>query len=123
MTGFSLISGVEIVYFLAKFLISLLSRRNKIQECLQKITTFNNTTSSNENDSLTVKNLVEKNENLEEKIERMNKNCMEKLEYLQSDLELVQMREKQAELGDSNAAAFFDAIFKNKTELITKKDC
>ena len=112
LTGFSLISGVEIVYFLTKFLISLLSRKRNIQEYLQKIANFGKTTTlssenstvSIEDDSLTLKSLKK----------QMNK--------LQSDLEMVQMREKQAEFGDSNAGAFFDAIFNNKVEQNTEED-
>ena len=118
LTGFSLISGVEIFYFLTKFLISLLSRKKKFQEYLQKVANFGKSTTSDdlngsiEDDSLTIKNLVERNKNLEDQMKMMSKS----MKILQSDLEIVQMREKQAEFGDSNAGAFFDAIFSNKIE-------
>ena len=36
LTGFSLISGVEILFFLAKFFISIISRKMKIHGFLQK---------------------------------------------------------------------------------------
>ena len=65
LTGFSLISGVEILYFLAKFLISLLSRQRNIHGFLQKIAnlgkakTSDSSLSSMEKDSLSAKSLKE----------------------------------------------------------------
>ena len=48
----------------------------------------------------------------------MSETWMKQMNKLQSDLEMVQMREKQAEFGNSNAGVFFDAIFKNKIEIL-----
>ena len=125
LTGFSLISGVEIVYFLAKFFISLLSRKGKISEYLQIVANFGKpTTSVSENstgtgvmeeDTVTVKSL-------EKQMRNMSETWMKQMNKLQSDLEMVQMREKQAEFGDSNAGVFFDAIFKNKIQPNTEED-
>ena len=52
----------------------------------------------------------------------MSETWMKQMNKLQSDLEMVQMRGKQAEFGDSNAGVFFDAIFKNKIQPNTEED-
>ena len=88
---------------------SIVSRKQKKNQTTQ------NSDVSKEEDTLSVKSLKKKVKSLEE-------NWMEQLKNFQSDLEIVQMREKQAEFGDSNVGAFFDAIFKNKIEPITEKD-
>ena len=86
---------------------SIVSRKQKKDP--EKAATPQSSDVSKEEDSLSVKSLKEKVKSLEE-------NWMEQLKNFQSDLEIVQMREKQAEFGDSNAGAFFDAIFNNKIE-------
>ena len=113
LTGFSLISGVEIFFFLAKFLLGFLTRRKKIQEHLQDITNFWKAKTSEQSievESFNEKSVEKKKKNLEEKILSIEKI----MDRLQSELESMHMREKQAEFGDSNAGDFFDAIFKNK---------
>ena len=68
-----------------------------------------------EEDTVTVKSL-------EKQMRNMSETWMKQMNKLQSDLEMVQMREKQAEFGDSNAGVFFDVIFKNKIQPNTEED-
>ena len=122
-TGFSVISGVEILYWL--FFIILCKKRNEIEPektdelcegCKMK-------------ESVAMKLLEEKFIKQEEKFLNQEEKIMKILRQeeetekqkqqigdLEKKVELIQMIQKQSEFGDSHAGTFFDAIFKTSVE-------
>ena len=119
-TGFSVISGVEILYWL--FFIILCKKKSHVDPEKSEDLCDDFKVKESEN----TKQLEEKVMKQEEETEKQREKIMqqeeemkkqkEKFEDLEKKVELLQMIQKQSEFGDSHAGSFFDAIFKTSKE-------
>ena len=133
-TGFSVISGVEILYWL--FFIILCKKKNNVEVDPEK-TDLGLCEDCKAKECNSLKELEQEMKRQDEKFMKQEeemkkqedkflkqeedmKKQNEKVDDLEKKFEMFQMFQKHSEFGDSNAGSFFDALF--KTSVVEKKE-
>ena len=104
--GFSVISGVEILYWL--FFIILCKKKGHVDPENTGVLSYDSKVKENEK----IKQLEEK---FMKQVQETDKQ-KEQIGDLEKKFEILQMIQKQSEFGDSHAGSFFDAIFRTSVD-------
>ena len=108
-TGFSVISGIEILYWI---IFKIICRKQVQVETGQKTDDVCEDCKANYDEQL--KKQDERIQKQEEKFDRQEEKFQkqeEELKFAKNYFEMMQLKSKHSEFEDSKAGAFFDAIF------------
>ena len=100
-TGFSVISGIEILYWI---IFKIICRKQVQVETEQK------TDDVCEDCKANYEQLKKQDERIQKQEEKFDKH-EEELKFVKNYFEMMQLKSKHSEFEDSKAGAFFDAIF------------
>ena len=98
-TGFSVISGIEILYWI---IFKIICRKQVQVETGQKTDDVCEDCKANYDEQL---------KKQDERIQKQEEKFEEELKFVKNYFEMMQLKAKHSEFEDSKAGAFFDAIF------------